>query len=83
MSFFSTKHDAAPAAIAHMPDGDHASLGAAAAGRINRNCEPRGHRRYMDCRTPAISGAVRCIAWLCNVEQGEDDDSRHMPVLRD
>jgi hypothetical protein len=27
MSFFSTKHDAAPAARAHMPDGDHASLG--------------------------------------------------------
>jgi hypothetical protein len=57
MSFFSTKHDAAPAARAQMPDGDHASLGAAAGGRINRNCEPRGHRRYMDLRTRRISGS--------------------------
>jgi hypothetical protein len=40
MSFFSTKHDAAPAARAQMPDGDHASLGAAATGLINRDCEP-------------------------------------------
>jgi hypothetical protein len=56
MSFFSTKHDAAPAARAQMPDGDHASLGAAAGGRINRYCEPRGHRRYIDLRTPEMNG---------------------------
>jgi hypothetical protein len=61
MSFSYTNHDAAPAAKAHMPDGDHASLGAAAAGRINRNCEPRGHRRYMggepvSMRNPIAAG---------------------------
>jgi hypothetical protein len=60
-----TSHDAAPAAIAQMPDGDHASLGAAAGGRINRYCEPRGHRRYIDWRTivSAVPRSGGCAAY--------------------